>query len=369
MRIRLNTKVKIDENTSAFIQFQANTRFGSFADDKRTTASVVDDGNDTTSDVGLHQAYFTIKNLFGQKVAIKAGRQEVVLDGHRLFGHTGWTMGAQSHDAIRLTHSHDNMTISYIFSKVEENTSKGIAGQDFGGSDIDENSDEDVHILWANMKGLVGANSSTSGILVLNDDDSLTRNEDFYTLGVRHAGGMGQIDYRGEFYYQIGNSNAGTTGDKNAFMFGARVGYKMPNVNMKPKLTLWLDYLSGTSQTATDDERFDTLFDTGHKFYGLMDKWAGQLGGNPIEGLIDLALKVSLKPTAKTVFKVDIHAFQYAEDTAGGDDSIGQEVDLTLKYKYSASTGLSVGYSHFFADSNFEPDDSDWFYVMADVKF
>ena len=31
----------------------------------------------------------------GQAVNAKIGRQEVVLDGHRLFGHTGWTDGAQ----------------------------------------------------------------------------------------------------------------------------------------------------------------------------------------------------------------------------------------------------------------------------------
>ena len=372
MRVRLDTKVKIDENTSAFIQFQANTRFGSHFDGRRSTASNVDNGNDTTSDVGLHQAYFVLKNLLGQPVDLKAGRQEVVLDGHRLFGHTGWTMGAQSHDALRVTHSHDNMTISYIYSKVEENANKAIAGENFGGTDPDENTDEDVHILWANMKGLVGGNSSTSGYLIFVDDDTLAANEDFYTIGVRHAGGAGNIDYRGEFYFQNGDSATSTSGDKSAFMVGLRAGFKMPAVNMKPKITLWLDYLSGNEIGAVDDEQFDTLFDTGHKFYGLMDKFAGGKG-NPNAGLIDIAGKLALKPTAKTVLKVDVHFFLHAEDRIGllgtPSDAIGQELDVTWKYKYTASTTFSVGASMFFADSQFEPDDSNWIYTMIDLKF
>ncbi|MCH7651719.1 MAG: alginate export family protein [Nitrospinae bacterium] len=385
MRVRLNTKVKIDEKTSAFIQFQANQRFGSKSKDctafpcvttlPGSRGSNVDNGNDTTADVGLHQAYFTIKKLFDQPVDLKLGRQEVVLDGHRLFGHTGWTMGAQSHDALRVTHSHDNMTISFIYSKVVENANKKIAGENFGGTDGDENSDQDFYILWANMKGLVGGNSSTSGILVFVDDDTLAANEDFYTIGVRHAGGAGNIDYRGEFYYQNGDSATGTSGDKSAFMVGLRAGLKMPAVNMKPKITLWFDYLSGNEATVVDDEQFDTLFDTGHKFYGFMDKFAGGQG-NPKEGLMDLAVKAALKPTAKTVLKADLHFFIFAEDRGvgvgpgtGGGDGVGQELDVTWKYKYSPSTTFSVGASYFFADANFEPDDSNWVYTMIDLKF
>ena len=64
---------------------------------------------------------------------------------------------------------------------------------------------------------------------------------------------MGDISYRGEFYYQGGKSGLafsvptdGTAGDFNAYMFGIRVGYKAKNVAMKPSATLWFDYLSGS---------------------------------------------------------------------------------------------------------------------------
>lgn len=359
MRTRLNTKIKVDENTSVFIQFQMNSQWGGKVGD---TGFSPKSGNDSSTEVGLHQAYFTIKNLFGQDVTAKVGRQEIVLDGHRLFGHTGWLQGAQAHDAAMFTHSHDDMTMLYAYSKV------------FEGTDLQDEADREIHILWVNMKGALGGNSSTSGYLVYNDDDTGkpgVGSADFWTIGVRHAGGAGNIDYRGEFYYQNGQSS---DVDINAFMVGLRAGYKMPNVNMKPKITLWLDYLSGTDGTdpGADIGAFNTLFDTGHKFYGLQDILVPVLVGNH-NGLIDLAIKLAIKPMAKTTLKVDLHSFTRAEDDTFGNDEIGEEVDVTLIYKYSPSTKFLVGFSYFMGDDTFvtapaDPDQS-WFYVMADLKF
>ena len=56
--------------------------------------------NNTDASVGLHQAYFTLKNFLGAPVDAKIGRQEIMLDGWRLFGNTIWTAGMQVHDAM-----------------------------------------------------------------------------------------------------------------------------------------------------------------------------------------------------------------------------------------------------------------------------
>ena len=346
-------------------------------------------------------------------VDLKLGRQEIILDGHRLFGNTVWTQGMMSHDAFRLNHSHDKMILSYIYSKNVENSTRSIAGVGgtaiAGGDDVD---DTDTHAIWANFKGLVGENSSTSAYLVYVDIDCnnigcpntggvANGSADFYTLGVRQAGGMGDISYRGEFYYQTGKSGlGGTSNDRDAFMFGLRGGYKASKVAMKPSLTLFFDYLSGSDAAdlaVGDNSTFNTLFDTGHKYYGLMDFFIhGSLGGvgsHPVGGLIDYAVKMSIQPMAKTTLKVDFHLFTVAEDdvcgscTAAGTRSstLGKEVDITLVHKYSANTTMSLGYSHMFANEllsdyngnvpgstqvrtqNFE--DADWLYVMMDIKF
>ncbi|MEE9257927.1 MAG: alginate export family protein, partial [Nitrospinaceae bacterium] len=83
-RTRLNANVSINDTTSAFIQFQSANEWGQ--------ADVP--GLDTDASVGLHQSYLTLKNLYGAPVDARIGKQEVVLDGHRLFGHTGWREAA-----------------------------------------------------------------------------------------------------------------------------------------------------------------------------------------------------------------------------------------------------------------------------------
>ena len=404
MLTRLDAKAKIDDNTSAFIQLQANSRWGSQANGTvNNRASNPISGNDTTTDVGIHQAYFTLNKFFGAPVDLQIGRQEVVLDGHRLLGNTVWTQGMMSHDALRLTHAHDNMTLVYVYSKAQEQSSRAGAGGAFPGASTDDVDDIDAHVLWGNFKGLLGDNSSTSVYVVYADADqnagapAAPGSADFYTVGARQAGGFGDISYRGEFYYQMGKSGlaapGGANGDMSAFLFGARVGYTAKNVAMKPSLTLWFDYLSGTDAADAavgDNNTFNTLFDTGHKYYGLMDFFIHNTTGNgshPNGGLIDYAVKASVQPTANTTLKVDYHMFQVAEDdrcgtcTAGGSNptTLGNEVDVTLVHKYSASTVMSLGYAHMFSNEllsnynggariqNFE--DADWLYVQFDVMF
>lgn len=410
MLVRLQAKAKIDDNTSAFVQLQSNSRFGNSLQDSATfSPGAPAQPNDSTTDVGVHQAYFTLNNLFGAPIDLQVGRQEVILDGHRLFGNTVWTQGMQSHDAIRLTHSHDNMTLLYAFSKGAERAAQGDAGGIFAnGGSTDDNDDLDVHIGWANFKGLLGKNSNTSAYLVLVDQDCATAavcggqqlgSADFWTIGARQAGGFGNISYRGEFYYQTGKSNLATptggNGDYDAFMIGLRAGYKANNVAMKPSITLWYDYLSGSDRAdlaAGDQSDFRTLFDTGHKYYGLMDFFLGGPTGNgpshPVGGLVDYAVKLSVQPMAKTTLKVDLHHFEVAEDdvnvaTGSGPSSLGQEIDVTLVHKYSPSTKISIGYSHMFANDLLsfyrtgsttrtrvnDYEDADWLYVMFDVIF
>ena len=91
-RVRLNAKSNINANTSVFLQMQSVGQWGvADGDTSGTRISVgggADQASDTLNDVGFHQAYLTLKNFAGHAVDAKIGRQEVVIGGHRLFGHT-----------------------------------------------------------------------------------------------------------------------------------------------------------------------------------------------------------------------------------------------------------------------------------------
>ena len=197
--------------------------------------------NDADASVGVHQAYFTLKNFATLPADLKVGRQEVVLDGHRILGNTGWTQGAQTHDAARITHSAGNHTISMVYARAN----------DGGASVAGDPQDVDVYVVYANMQGILGGGLSLYFVALddecgLNATNACTAgpsDNNIYTIGARQAGQLVGLDYRVEGYYQFGGAEAtastvtgaanytatgpGSGIDRGAYMFGARVGKKV----------------------------------------------------------------------------------------------------------------------------------------------
>jgi len=417
--VRLAAKANINDTTSAFIQMQSNRTWGDTGSSNIGGGSGNSSGqvNNQDSSVGIHQAYFTIKNFANIPMGwdAKVGRQEIKLDGWRLFGNTIWTMGMQTHDAFRLTHKHDNLTATLAYI---------LRSEDGRLKDQDDNNDWDVYLAHVNVKGVLGG--QFSGYYVFSDygcapqgtigtsNDALCAayNNDFHTIGGRQAGTVAGIKYRVEAYGQFGNATgivnstagtahpsvtAGTQIDREAYMYGVRLTKAFNNVAYKPALTVWYDYLSGTSDQDLADGKwssFDTLYDTGHKYYGLQDLFLGVGSGGPKGtqglGLQDLAVKLKLNPVAGWTLKVDNHWFYTAEGAsntivsgasatvlAGDDGFLGNELDVTLINKWNANTKVIIGYSNFnsgqtmrrIRNATMGADDANWAYVQFDVKF
>jgi hypothetical protein len=422
-RVRLNADVAVNDSTSAFIQMSRASTWGANGDDNNTGGGTGGANgsfqvSDADSLLGLHQAYFTLKNFAGLPVDLKLGRQQIVLDGHRLFGNTIWTVGQQTHDAVRLDHKNDNMSFCYAWIV---NTEGGVPNntQDDPGAGRKE---IETHMAYFKYAGILGGNLSityagiidpcgTGGTLcTTNNTDN-----DMHTIGFRQAGQLYGIDYRGEYYYQWGDATQDastlTTGnttvdvpvDRSAYMFGVRIGKTFKNVTMKPSLTLWYDYLSGTSdsdltadgtqntlQNEATYKSFNPVFDTGHKFYGLQDLFLGigtgsESTGTAALGLQDIAIKTKLSPAPGWTLKTDYHWFRTAESTTananrgltcrGCGNAIGNELDVSLSNKYNANTTITGGFSNYTTTAAFRDlrnvtgDGANWAYLMFDVKF
>jgi hypothetical protein len=415
---RLAATAKINETTSAFIQLQSIRTWGQPNRGTNTGGSTAGSGNasgtvnDGDASVGVHQAYFTLKNFLGAPLDAKIGRQEIILDGWRLFGNTIWTAGMQTHDAVSFSHKHDNMSLFLAYIQAVENDRI---------SDPNDSTDRESYLAHLNIKGVLGG--QFSGYLNWDSNDSAagaqTRDNDIWTIGGRQAGKLAGLDYRGEYYYQFGNANgqldAAVVDDaeREAYMFGLRVGKSFNNVSFKPSVTVWYDYLSGTDdadQRAGDAtwKSFNTLWDTGHKFYGLQDLFLGVGGGGRTGtqglGLQDLAVKTKINPMPGWTLKADYHWFWTAESVAANtatrgfvsnatnrgvnvlENNLGTELDITAVTKMNANTKVMIGYSHFDASTSFIAlkndgttgagtsgrfgnDDADWAYVQFDVKF
>jgi len=434
-RVRLNADVAVNDTTSAFIQMSRNATWGSNAATNNNTGGAVGGANgsfnvsDEDNNLGLHQAFFTLKNFASLPVDLKVGRQQIVLDGHRIFGNTIWTVGQQTHDAVRLDHKHDNMSMSYAWIMAAEG---GVPTN--GAATVNTDKEIEAHMVYFKYAGILGGNLSVTyagiidpcGAVAAKAADAAqavacateTTDNDMHTIGFRQAGQLFGIDYRGEYYYQfgdadqdaatlngsVGNTAVGSGTERDAYMFGVRLGKTFKNVNMKPSLTIWYDYLSGTTDADLDNsdqkyKSFNPVFDTGHKFYGLQDIFLGIGGGSATSGtgglgLQDLAVKTKLSPAPGWTFKADYHWFYTAEGTAansqrgfsgnsdvavqpnrnGGSD-LGTEVDLSLANKYNANTTITAGFSNYsntqiFRDiRNVDGGGANWAYLMFDVKF
>jgi hypothetical protein len=435
-RVRLNAKASVNANTEVFLQFQSVGTWGRCnptansaraGDDATVAANVVAgtcvgtregtgggagagdaaEASDLLNDVGFHQAYLTLKNFAGQKVDMKIGRQEIVIDGHRLFGHTGWTQGAETKDAIRLTHAAGNHSLNYTY----------ILGNEADGNGNSNSQDYSVHVLHAQTQGVMGGTLSGIFTLTNNDDGSVEMQDDeqWYTLGARQKGKLGGLDYRVEFYHQFGDAGTVAAGDmaivrtgvgtgadtvdRDAQMFGVRVGKTFKNSPWKPTVTLWYDVLTGQDDDDSaggDWGQFDTMYDTGHKFYGFQDFYLNRAGaGTGFYGIQDYALKLKMSPRAGWTLKADYHHFRTQTEidgadadtvvaadgslTAAMDPDLGSEIDLTVVHKYDANTKIVAGYSHYMTSYTFAElnggggstnnDDSDWSYIQIHTKF
>jgi len=408
-RVRLNAKASVNANTSVFLQFQSvgnwGTNSGLSADETRVSqGGATGQSSDLLADVGFHQAFVTLKNFADFGFDAKIGRQEVVLDGHRLFGHTGWTTGGETKDAIRLTHAAGNHTINAIY----------IAGMNSDGNGNNTAQNEDMYVLHANTAGVMGG--SLSGYFVTTVDgtaDGMPHANTWYTIGARQAGKLGPLDYRVEYYHQFGDGQAAANDlsgygaavtntseiDRDAHLVGVRVGHTFKNISTKPSITFWFDHLSGTDDddiSGSEYGSFDTLSDTGHKFYGFQDFFLNSSNsGTQGLGLQDLAMKMKMNPAAGWTFKADWHWFKTSVNPEGADadtfvanndimagaydNDLGHELDLTLAHKYDANTKIVSGYSHYWTSrtmGEFQGDiggdnsnGAHWFYVMADTKF
>jgi hypothetical protein len=413
--VRLAAKAKVNETTSAFIQLQSTRNWGEAETGSTAGGAGAGDGNasgtvnDNDSSVGIHQAYMEFKNFLNLPMGFdaKIGRQEVLLDGWRLFGNTIWTPGMQSHDMVRLNHKQDNMslTLGYIL--------RGESGRNVDTGDAD---DWDVWLGHLNVKGVLGGQFSGYYVYSNQEQGLNGQSHNFHTIGGRQAGKAIGLDYRIEAYFQTGDDaggvnatqisgNAGTNGaardvadfDMSAYMFGIRVGKTATSMASKPSLTFWYDYLSGTDDKDGRDGQwssFNTLYDTGHKYYGLIDMFLGVgfggAAGTQGLGLQDMAIRGKISPMPGWTLKADYHWFWTAEGVqanpvatgfgavAAGTElsnSLGNELDITAVTKMNANTKIMIGYSNYTTTASMRQmkslgaNDINWGYVQFDVKF
>jgi len=410
-RVRLTTNADVTSDTSVKITLQDSRMWGIQDPVGRGGPSLTDTGANT---LDLHEAYVKVKDIFGQPVSLKIGRQELVYGDQRLIGAFGWNNNGRSFDAIKANFTNSAVSIDAFLSKINDATTGlgtncfagcgGDADQDFYGINasikaIPNNTVEAYIYYWRDSNsttafgqtvsgGQIGANTFAAG-------ETPIKASNLYTYGVRAKGHFRALDYGLELPFQSGNIDTTVTNYAiSSFAFSAKAGYTLPT-SMKIRLGAEYDTSQGDDDGGadTDIETFFNLFPTNHGHYGLMD----QQGWRNVDAW---SVNVTAGVTSKLKLYLAFWSFKLNEEkdawygaanwnnTPGGarmssstntESDIGTELDFVATYKYNSALTAQFGIARFFTGKLLEQvgrvnatgntDDMDWAYLQLTANF
>lgn len=360
MRTRLFVSKTFDNRVGIFGQVQDSRIFGS---ETSTLSSM--------ANLDIHQAFVTLTDPFDIPVGVKAGRFEMKYGTERIFGAVGWHFVGRSFDGLVL--SFDPGINLDIFGVTHSN-SQGYIGNAAPASYEDTIPDDDsysIYGFWANEQ--LNDNHSIDVFTYYELDRGESNGKDadlaFATIGVNHNGKFGDLSTILEGAFQTGSRGAK---DVSAYLVSLIAKYQINTVSVGAGF----DMLSGTEPNeALSYNTFSPTFGTNHKFYGYMDYFINVPGNTKNLGLNDIYVMLNWQPNeSKFNFDAKFHLFSSAQKDAAGDNSFGNELDLTIKYNFIKGTSIVWGGSmfmpgdlmkkNFTTDLHKKEDTGFWTYIM-----
>jgi len=264
----------------------------------------------------VNQAFLTYGGVKG--LAVKVGRQRVILDNARFVGNVGWRQNEQTYDAALINVKPvKDLSASYAF--VDQ--VNGILGTA---------SETNTHLLNATYKGL--AKTKITGYAYLIDNEM---GVDSKTIGAS-VNGKFVVNPTTKMIYGAEYAQMSDYADNES---GKSPAYYMVELGAKyKKMTVKI----GHEVLGTDDgASFGTPLATKHKFNG----WADKFLATPATGLVDTTLTAVGKVKGVKLLAA-YHMF--SADTGGSD--YGSELDLLAVKKFGKHYSAGVKYANYMAD-------------------
>jgi hypothetical protein len=352
---------------AGYTPFNWISAFGEFQD----SSAVSDDRNPSPDNdhYQLRQAWVMLGDAKQFPVTVKVGRQELTYGDQRLVGIADWLNIGRTFDAAKVRYENSNFWLDGFISQpvIPDKTQ-------FDSSD----SHDKLSGIYASTKTLLPFQESQVYFLSRNVDRRsaseaatklypLASPRDIYTVGLRFKSLPGALkgwDYELEADGQFGRYKTTATSpnlSQQAFAVHVAGGYTWSDVTWAPRLGLEYNYASGDDNSADGSHgTFDNLYPSNHGLYGVMDFFS-------LQNIQDVHLGFSVKPTKKTLVKLDGYAFWLANSqdylyagngtprTTGGygihpgaGNYVGSELDLVGIYTIAPFAYASAGFGHFF---------------------
>jgi hypothetical protein len=389
----------ISQRTRLNLEFNTyRLKFGLALQDVRVWGQDVSTVNRSTTQnnngLMLHEAWAQISltdtTNKKEQLDLKIGRQELILDDHRLVGNLDWLQQARHHDAAIIKYSRGkwNAQGGAAFNQNKENStgtiytavSPGNYATNTNGGNMYK-SFEYVHLSRKLPAGSVSALffSDQFNKYTLDSVKNKIWNKGSWsrlTTGFYFTNVFNRVSLTGAAYYQ-----GGRTPDNQqlaATLLSANMLYKF---NKRFSAGPGVDFTSGGKSGSTS-HAFDPLYGTPHKFWGLMDYYyAANTFGN--KGLQDYYLKSAYLVSQKLKLNADLHQFfsgsaVYDQNKQIMKRNFGTELDLVINYALTGIIQLELGYSHYLSTNSLttaevknvaNPNHSNnWAYLMINIK-
>lgn len=329
--------------------------------------------------LSVSEAWFEYE--LAKNFSIKAGRQQLIYNDHRIFGNSDWNTQGRSHDLLLVKVSDSTWTIhgGFAFNQSKEQATTTLYSV--------SNSYKALQYLWLNKQ----INKIDASFLFVNNgiqspasNTSIRYNQ---VSGTHLEYSAKKVWLMVKAYYQSGHDGVSKK-ELSAYLAGLEFMYKL---NGGISLSLGYEYLSGQSQTDTTKRytdrlhNFTPLYGTGHKFNGYMDYfYAGNSHGGV--GLQDIYLRLKYQKNKFFVY-FEPHYFLSAADVLDMKElsgkgeynsmksSLGTELDISFGYLPSKNINFKLGYSQMFGTSTLEAikggsidETNNWAYFMITVK-
>lgn len=317
--------------------------------------------------MSLHQAWGEVK--LPSSFAVKVGRQEIVYDDQRIFGNVDWAQQGRSHDALLLKYEPTGLKLHLGLAYNQD--AEALTGNILTVNTYKALQYAWVHKDWEKVAAsFLFMNHGLQYIDAVDGDKIEIRYGQ--TTGVHLTAKPGKFNLASNLFYQFGNDV--NNNSISAYLLSLKGIYAFTNGT---RMGLGGEIQSGNDYGSPADgnnNAFNPLFGTNHKFNGFMDYF---YVGNHIDnvGLIDLFGNVSHNFNEKSNLSLFLHQFFAAAPlNSNTSRNLGFEMDLVTSLSLNKYAGVKAGYSHFFASegaevlkNNFDGNTNNWAWVMITI--
>lgn len=336
MRLGLNYAISPDVDT--FVQIQYGKNWG--ANSNPGAANPANDPNsissspNSTSSLGIRQAYMLIRNLGVNGLNLKAGRQLIQMGNQRLFGAFDWNNVGFSFDGVTLQYSKNAYEVwgGWVrLADAEAFTNGAGSGAVSGGGAGSKNADlvftrlvfkpmpsMSVEPLWVFLNNQQASTGGTNSAAITAPH---ANDQHRHTLGGRVAFRQGIFDGTAEGYWQIGSMGLGLSSNRlhiNAQAFAAEGGITLHDVPWTPRVGLEFNYASGDGNKANCNANtgagcggtantFENLYPTNHILMGYADRMAWR-------NMVGYSASLQVKPSLAQHLEVRFWYFRKARN-------------------------------------------------------